>query len=155
MICNLKRNSREVFGKVLKRIWKFWRFGKFKSFWSWKWISKVLKSILKEWKALNSFRSLENNFDDDRGIIGVHFRVSKRGNCCQIILNGSVWKNLGFVLEIQGINWIVFKNGFENVIKTLECYIKIFMRIINELITYTICCEFRLNKFNLRNFELN
>jgi len=28
--------------------------------------------------VLNSLRSLENNFDDDPDIIGVHFRVSKR-----------------------------------------------------------------------------
>ena len=39
----------------------------------------ILENCFGKIKALNSFRSLENNPDDDGHIIRIHFRVSKRG----------------------------------------------------------------------------
>lgn len=68
---------------LLKRfeIWKIWELkpleygNDFQRFW---------ENVFKGMKALNSFQSLENNFDDDRDIIGVHFRVFRRAIAAEL-----------------------------------------------------------------------
>ena len=65
----------------------------------------ILENCFGEIKALNSFRSLENNSDDDRDIIGVHFRVSKRGIAAKLFKR-KLFGKFGFDLDlIRCLKW--------------------------------------------------